>query len=176
MIKNSFDAPLTISTLASKDIPAMVASFEKIGWADKSKVLFERYVAEQGKQERHCWVAYVDKDFAGYVTLKWQSGYQPFAKAGIPEIVDLNVLPGFRNHGIGSALLEQCEREAAIHSAVVGIGVGLYPDYGAAQRLYVKRGYIPDGRGINYDGNPVVAGEAYPVDDSLALCFTKVLK
>lgn len=39
--------------------------------------------------------------------------------------------------------------EAATKSAAIGIGVGLYAGedggYGAAQRLYVKRGYIPDG-------------------------------
>jgi hypothetical protein len=34
------------------------------------------------------------------------------------------------------------------HSESVGIGVGLYLDYGVAQTMYVKRGYIPDGKGI----------------------------
>jgi hypothetical protein len=40
--------------------------------------------------------------------------------------------------------------EVARRSGVVGIGVGLHPSYNAAQRLYVKRGYIPDARGITY--------------------------
>lgn len=166
----------TYRNLSSKDIPDMVTSFAELGWAGKSTQLFEQYLEEQHQGDRQCWVAYMGERFAGYVTLKWQSGYQPFAEARIPEIVDLNVLPAFRNCGVGSALLERCEQEAATRSSVVGIGVGLYTDYGAAQRLYVKRGYVPDGRGVHYDGAPVVAREAYPVDDSLVLCFTKALR
>jgi hypothetical protein len=38
----------------------------------------------------------------------------------------------------------------AERSDVVGLGVGLYPDYGTAQRMYVRRGYLPDGRGVIY--------------------------
>ena len=34
----------------------------------------------------------------------------------------------------------------------------MYADYGTAQRMYVKRGYIPDGRGIMYNNLPVVPG------------------
>lgn len=47
----------------------------------------------------------------------------------------------------------------------VGIGVGLYQDYGAAQRLYFRLGYSPDGRGITYKCKSVTPGESYPVDD-----------
>lgn len=57
-----------------------------------------------------------------------------------------------------------------------GIGVGMSPDYGAAQRLYVRRGYIPDGRGLVSRGRPVVWGAAVVVDDDLALYFTKRLR
>lgn len=35
---------------------------------------------------------------------------------------------------------------------VVGIRVGVQADYGAVQVTYVKRGCLPDGRGIQYDG------------------------
>lgn len=28
------------------------------------------------------------------------------------------------------------------------MGFGLYADLDAAQRLYIKRGYLPDGRGL----------------------------
>jgi hypothetical protein len=53
--------------------------------------------------------------------------------------------------------------------------VGLSSDYGAAQRLYVRRGYIPDGRGIIYRGRTVNFGEAVTADDDLVLCFTREL-
>jgi hypothetical protein len=58
---------------------------------------------------------------------------------------------------------------------VVGIGVGMDADYGSAQRMYVKRGYIPDGRGLFSHGHWVRYGEQVIVDDDLILCFTKEL-
>ena len=73
-------------------------------------------------------------------------------------------------------LLDKSEALAATRADIVGIGVGLYPDYGSAQRLYIKRGYIPDGRGATYNNESVVAGKAYPVDDDLLLWLTKKVK
>ena len=111
---------------------------------------------------------------------QWSFLYKPFAEKNIPEIMDLNILPYFRNHGIATKLLEIAEKEARSKSNIIGIGVGLYggPDggYGAAQRLYVKRGYIPDGYGVTYDYRHATPGERYPLDDDLILWFTKILK
>jgi hypothetical protein len=50
------------------------------------------------------------------------------------------------------------------------------PDYGPAQRLYVLRGYIPDGRGLASHDRIVEYGEPVPVDDNLVLHFTKALR
>lgn len=81
--------------------------------------------------------------------------------------------------GIGSLLLDTAEKEAATKSQIIGIGVGLYagPDggYGAAQRLYIKRGYIPDGKGLTYNYEPTIPGNSYLLDDELVLWFTKKL-
>ena len=49
-------------------------------------------------------------------------------------------------------------------------------DYGAAQVLYVKRGYIPDACGISWKGDLCQYGDQVTVDDGLALYFTKQLK
>ena len=49
------------------------------------------------------------------------------------------------------------------------------PDYGAAQRLYVKRGYVPDGRGLWQGSHYVTYGDNVTVDDDLVLMFTKQL-
>jgi hypothetical protein len=49
-------------------------------------------------------------------------------------------------------------------------------DYGAAQRLYVLRGYIPDGLGLHWKDHHVQDGEDVRVDDNLALYLTKGLK
>jgi ribosomal protein S18 acetylase RimI-like enzyme len=117
----------------------------------------------------------VEEEIAGYLTVRWESDYPPFREARIPEIVDLNVLPAFRRRGIASALMDAAEAIIAQRSPVAGIGVGLYADYGAAQRMYVLRGYIPDGRGIFYNREPVIPGEMARVDDELVLYFTKRL-
>lgn len=49
------------------------------------------------------------------------------------------------------------------------------PDYGAAQRLYAFRGYVPDGRGLTRDGHPVRQGDEITINDSLVLYMTKAL-
>ncbi len=41
------------------------------------------------------------------------------------------------------ALMDAAEARAAERSAIVGLGVGLYADYGSAQRMYARRGYLP---------------------------------
>lgn len=56
---------------------------------------------------------------------------------------------------------------------MAGIGVGLYSDYGAAQRIYVRRGYLPDGRGIMYRNQPVEPGATITIDEEAALMLTR---
>jgi Ser/Thr protein kinase RdoA (MazF antagonist)/GNAT superfamily N-acetyltransferase len=169
---------ISIRKLRASDIPIIVDAFGRANWP-KPAAIFETYLQEQLIGARLAWVAYVNDQFAGYVTLNWQSQYESFAAARIPEIMDLNVLPPFRKVGVGSMLLDIAEKEAATKSEVVGIGVGLYAGadggYGTAQRLYVNRGYIPDGKGVTYDYKPTVPGNSYPLDDDLVLWFTKRL-
>ena len=121
-------------------------------------------------------MAELDGALAGYVTVEWESKYQPFSTGGIPEIVDLNVLPRLRRKGIGTALLSAVEAKIGKRSDVAGIGVGMTPDYGPAQRLYPKRGYVPDGRGLTQNRQAVKFRQPIVVDDSTVLWFTKDLK
>lgn len=169
---------VTCELLSSDHISLISEAFNAIGW-NKPPSLFEEYLKEQDAGERLVWVAHFNGEFAGYVTLKWCSQYQSFQEQSIPEIVDLNVLPAYRKIGVGSLLLDTAEKEAATNSQIIGIGVGLYAGadggYGAAQRLYVKRGYIPDGKGITYNYEPTIPGNRYQLDDDLVLWFTKKL-
>ena len=64
---------------------------------------------------------------------------------------------------------------AKTHSKV-GIGFGLYKDYGAAQSIYIKRGYLPNKEGVTYNYQNVIPGRSYPIDDDLVLWFVKNLK
>ncbi|HET7036937.1 MAG TPA: GNAT family N-acetyltransferase [Thermomicrobiaceae bacterium] len=168
-------AALFIELLGADDIPEIAAAFAALGWP-KPAAQYRRYLREQQRGERAVLVARLDGRFAGYLTVVWRSGYPPFRAAGIPEIVDFNVLPHLRRRGIGSRLLAAAEELIAARSPLAGIGVGMDPDYGAAQRLYVTRGYVPDGRGLAWRGEPVAHGQAVTVDDSLALYFTKALR
>ena len=73
-------------------------------------------------------------------------------------------------------LLDRAEAEVACRSDVVGIGVGLHPGYNDAQRLYVKRGYIPDGLGITYRDRYLREGEQVVLDDDLVLHLKKPVR
>lgn len=170
---------IVINDFDKSHIPEIVEKFAAHHWSKPAKI-FEEYLLEQNAGDRFVCVAYVDKQFSGYITLKWHSQYKPFHDRQIPEIMDLNVLPPFRRLGVGLKLLATTESIAASRSDVVGIGVGLYGGddggYGSAQRLYVKCGYIPDGRGVTYNYQPVVPGASVLCDDDLVLWFTKQLK
>jgi GNAT superfamily N-acetyltransferase len=170
------NSKIQIHPLIEEDIIPLSDAFTQIGW-NKPPSLFAGYLKEIEAGERLVWVARVHDKFAGYVTLKWQSGYQSFKEQNIPEIMDLNILPASRKMGIGSLLLDIAEEKATAKSKVVGIGVGLYAGedggYGVAQRLYVKRGYIPDGKGITYNYKTIIPGHFYPINDDLVLWFTK---
>lgn len=165
----------TIQLLVSEDIPEITRAFQELGW-NKPAALYERYLLQQKLEMRDVYVAFVEDEFAGYLTICWKSSYEPFLSQGIPEIVDFNVLPKFRRLGIGTQLMDKAEREIAKVSAVAGIGVGLTFDFGAAQSLYILRGYLPDGRGLFWKDHYVSYGEKIQVDYDLALYFTKVLK
>jgi GNAT superfamily N-acetyltransferase len=168
-------APNTeLRPLCETDPPVISAAFAAIGWV-KPIALYQRYLAEQGAGERTCVVATTQGRIAGYVTINWTSAYPGFIDPRIPEIQDLNVLPDFRRRGLAAKLLDWAEAEVAKHSHEVGIGVGLHPGYNAAQRLYVKRGYIPDGRGIIHRDRYVQEGETIVLDDDLVMHLTKRL-
>lgn len=103
------------------------------------------------------------------------SDYPYFKKNDIPEINDLNVFSAFRNKGIAGRIIDELEAAISETHDTVGIGVGLFSDYGTAQRLYCKKGYIPDGHGLQYNYEQVQPGTHVFVDDDLNLYYTKQL-
>lgn len=165
----------SIRELRLADAPAMAADFAAQGW-HKPAAQFEAYFQESVEHKRAVLVAEADNEFAGYVTIVWESDYPPFRAAGIPEIVDLNVLKRFQRRGIGTALIRAAEERIAIRSPTAGIGVGLMHDYGQAQRLYVKLGYMPDGRGIFARGRWLEEGDALTLAHDVALYLTRNIK
>jgi GNAT superfamily N-acetyltransferase len=166
---------IDIRLLDHQDIPEITEAFMELGW-DKPASQYKRYLMEQELKTRDTYVARVKGQFSGYLTICWQSGYGRFREKKIPEVMDFNVLPKFRRMGIGTALMDRAETEIAKVSSVAGIGVGMTPDYGAAQRLYVLRGYVPDGHGLYYHCRPIQYGDSLKVDDDLVLYLTKELR
>ncbi|MGI4852042.1 MAG: GNAT family N-acetyltransferase [Janthinobacterium lividum] len=170
---------ILIQSLKESYIDLIVSNFALHNWP-KPRSIFEKYLEEQEQGRRLIWLAYQNdngsQSLTGYVTLTWHSLYPIFQQAGIPEIMDLNVLPPYRGQGIGSKLLQTAEDCACQKVDEVGIGVGLYSGYGAAQRLYIARGYQSNGQGITYNYQTVNYGDKAPLDDDLILWLTKRLK
>ncbi len=109
-----------------------------------------------------------------YVYLTVHDG--PFKGKGYPEIFDFGVLKKYQKKGIGNRLMDVAEQIAGQHADTVCLGVGLCDAYGSAQRMYVKRGYIPDGSGVWYQGKPCVQYETVcTIDDDLILFLSKKL-
>jgi len=154
----------TIRHLVQDDCPVIARAFAEQGW-NKPASQYEAYLREGAGGKRVVLVAESGGRFAGYVTIVWESGYPPFREARIPEIVDLNVLREVQRRGVATALLDEAEARIAERSPVAGIGVGLTHDYGAAQVLYVRRGYVPDGRGLIGRGRQIEPGEQVAADD-----------
>lgn len=126
--------------------------------------------------ERSVFLAFIGERPAGYVILNWAPAYNLFARLNIPELQDLNVLPDDRRRGIGENLVMVCESLARERNCTeIGLAVGLTASYGAAQRLYVRMGYVPDGQGITYDRQPVKPAAVHPADDDLCLMLVKTL-
>jgi GNAT superfamily N-acetyltransferase len=163
---------ISIKILEEKDIENTGSLFKNTVWGDTTPLL-KRYFTEQVKSDRIVLLGNYEEDFTGFVTIKWKSEYPPFVEKGIPEIKDLRILPAFRRMGIATALMDEAEKLVFERSPVVGIGVGIYAGYGAAQRMYVLRGYVPDGLGLYYEQSPVVPGRDVRVDDELILHLIK---
>jgi hypothetical protein len=73
-------------------------------------------------------------------------------------------------------LIAEFEKVAASKGyTAIGPGVGLYADYGPAQRLYTSLGYRPDGNGVTYNCQPVLPGLLVHLDDDLVLWMSKSL-
>jgi len=134
-----------------------------------------RCFKENQTSERVTFVASIDNEAAGYVNIIFKSEYPYFREKNIPEINDLRVIPRHRQKGVGKALIDKCEEYAADKYEYIGLGVGLYKDYGSAQRLYTKNGYIFDGNGLIYNNAEVKPGSNVPVDDDLLLYLYKRL-
>jgi GNAT superfamily N-acetyltransferase len=164
-----------IQLLDTKTIPQIAAVPSFLNFHAPAPY-FEKLLAAQEKSELVFLVARSANTITGFVYIKWRADYPPFAEQGIPEIRDLRVLAEYRRRGIATALMNEAEKRIFRRSKFAGLGVGLYADYGPAQQMYVRRGYVPDGRGLMHYNQPVSPGHDVFVDDDLLLFFIKERK
>ena len=153
---------------------AQIITDEEIaqGW-NQTIDKYEMRLRDQAEGRSIALVAEYRGQVAGYVNVYPDSRWGAFAGQGLPEIVDFGVLAKFRRRGIGSALMDAAEAVAAQYADTVYLGVGLHHDYGSAQRMYVKRGYIPDGSGVWYGDAICPPYSACVNDDGLILYLSK---
>jgi len=168
---------IDIRTIEPRDIETLVKQFT-FPWADAAttRAKWQHYYKQQQAGERLACVIEKDNKIVGYGSLVVESSYPPFAHDDVFEIHDIWINAAEREQGLGALLITYLESVAEDNQAShIGMGVGLYADYGAAQRLYMRLGYMPDGAGITYKNAPVVPGKQYPVDDHLLLWLVKEL-
>lgn len=169
------DDSILIRNMQQSD--AQIITDEEIaqGWdADVGK--YEMRLQHQSAGKSISLVAEYHGNIAGYINVYPDSEWGAFANQGYPEIVDFGVLEKYRRNGIGSKLMEIAEQIASEYADMVYLGVGMHNGYGSAQRMYVKRGYIPDGTGVWY-GDKVCEQYANCCnDDDLVLYLSKKLK
>ncbi len=165
---------LKLRAIQKADCQQIHEAFKEQGWI-KPIAQYQKYLQYQESGERDVIIAEWDGAIAGYLTINWKSEYPPFQKKGIPEIVDMNVFQKYQRRGIASQLMEEAEKRIKKVSDYAGIGFGVTQDYGAAQILYFKRNYQPDGRGLAKEYLPLKYGDLVTIDDSIAFFLLKKL-
>lgn len=142
---------------------------------------FQKQLSWQNDGESSALLAFFDGQIAGYVFLFQKCRWGGLRNLGLPSIVDLFVFEKYRKNGVGTALLDAAEDVASKFSNKIYLDVPVNSKYGAAQKLYIKRGYVPDGNGIYFDPDSnghctvCLVNAEFMNDDNLTLCLVKVL-
>jgi GNAT superfamily N-acetyltransferase len=147
-----------------------------IEWVSDGEAEARRYLADHAEPDGASLIATDGSDVIGYVAIVWESNYAGFRRRGIPLVHQIAVAGPFRRRGVATLLMGAAEQLARDQGIItLGITVGLFDEYGPAQRLYGRRGYIPDGRGACQGQQPLRKGMQVTMDDDLIIWFTKDL-
>ena len=164
---------IDIRTMNYDDIPSICRADGDE--SQKNIDYLKRQLDNQEKGECTALLALYNGAVAGYVFLYHKCRWGGLAGHNIPGIVDLIVFEKYRRKKIATMLLDTAESIAGQHCNKIYLDVCLNSDYGPAQRFYIKRGYIPDGKGVYYKEKICEADVAYRNDDELTLCLVKEL-
>ena len=169
------DGKIKVRSMVPEDAKILYDTYLSYGWHPEIET-YESYYREQEGGVRLVFIAEYDGDVKGQCTLVLHPSEGPWGGKDIPEIVDLTVFFDIHGKGIGTKLLDVAESEASKISDTVFLAVGVHSGYGPAQRIYVKRGYIPDGSGVWYQGKVLDQYAPCVNDDDLLLFMSKSLK
>lgn len=169
------DGKIKVRSMVPEDAKILYDTYLSYGWHPEIET-YESYYREQEEGVRLVFIAEYDGDVKGQCTLVLHPSEGPWGGKDIPEIVDLTVFFDIHGKGIGTKLLDVAESEASKISDTVFLAVGVHSGYGPAQRIYVKRGYIPDGSGVWYQGKVLDQYAPCVNDDDLLLFMSKSLK
>lgn len=168
------DSHLIIRSMIPSDAKAIADAEIAQGW-DASPAKYEMRLRDQQAGLCIALTAELDGEPVGYINVYFDPKSGPFAHQGIAEIVDFGVLEKVRRRGIGSRLMDSAESIAKKQADRVYLGVGLHSGYGSAQRMYIKRGYVPDGSGVWYRDEICTPYASCANDDDLVLYLSKQL-
>jgi GNAT superfamily N-acetyltransferase len=147
-----------------------------IEWVSDGEAEARGYLADHADPEGASLVATCGRDVVGFAAILWESSFAGFRDRGIPLVHQVAVAGPFRREGVATLLMDGAEQLARSRGiATLGITVGLFDEYGPAQRLYGQRGYIPDGRGACRGQRPLSKGMQVTIDDDLIMWLTKEL-
>ena len=159
-----------IRTMEEADVKILAEEEIKQGWGDTSDKHTMR-IKDMASGISVTFVSVYKGQVTGYVSVYYD--YEKLDGVSYPGVVDFGVLEKYRNNGIGTALMDAAENTAFKSGGRIYLGVGLCGDYGAAQRMYIKRGYIPDGKGVYYNDKIAERNKEYPNDDDFFLKLYK---
>ena len=169
------DEEIVIRDLTQPDARIITDGEIEQGWhAEIDK--YEMRLRDRAEGRAHALCAEYHGAPAGYINVYPSSMWGAFGGQGLPEIVDFGVLEKYRRRGIGAKLMDAAEEIAGRYADTVYLGVGVHSGYGSAQRMYVKRGYLPDGSGAWYGDSVCPQYAPCCNDDSLILYLSKKLR
>lgn len=171
--KMDSDGDITLKDMKKQDCELLTDAFSKEGYSKPIK-RYKSYFEQKKLGIRDVIIAYYQNQIAGYLTIVWESNYEDFKEQMIPEIKDIKILKGFREKGVATRLMNEAEERVRLVAKFCAAGVSLAEEYEAAQCLYAKRGYVPDGKGVFYM-DPDILDDQLEVDDNQGLMMIKEL-
>ena len=147
-----------------------------IEWVSDGEAAARSYLADHAEPDGASLIATDRSDTSTVTSRSYGSPITPDSGAAEFRWFTRSRWPGCFGGRVATLLMdaaEQLVRDRGI--ATLGITVGLFDEYGPAQRLYGRRGYIPDGRGACRGQRPLSKGMQVTIDDDLIIWLTKDL-